>query len=65
MTHEWWLSAAECAECRFVLEYKYPNDPENLVLHLQAQKDALYAAAVAAFGPEPIKAIIEVMEAKK
>ena len=46
MTHEPWLTAAECAECRFVLEYKYPNDPENPVQHLQAQKDALAELAI-------------------
>ena len=58
MKHDVTVSAAECAECKLqrVLGRKYVPPAE----HLQAQKDAAYAAMKAALGPEPIKVLIAV-----
>ena len=70
MTHDVTVSAAECGKCNGDIAQWTTREKESWVHmvhfeHLKAQKDALWQAAVAAFGPEPIKAIIEVMEAKK
>ena len=56
MTHEWWLSSAECAECKRLTRAGLDWAAEA---HLQAQKDAAYAAMEAAFGPEPIKYLLQ------
>ena len=66
MTHDVTVSAAECAECVAADPMGSPM-PYGLSMlrrakeieHIQAQEDALYAAAVAAFGPEPIKRLID------
>ena len=64
MTHEPWLTAAECAECNTGHAAWHEGQEREAFIHilhsahLQAQKDALYAAAVAAFGPEPIKVML-------
>ena len=63
MTHDVTVSAAECAECKVPsivrgTEIEGQEADARYRAHLQAQKDALYAAAVTAFGPEPIKVML-------
>lgn len=64
MTHDVTVSAAECGKCNGDIAQWTTREKESWVHmvhfeHLKAQKDALWDAAVAAFGPEPIKFIIE------
>ena len=63
MTHDVTVSAAECGKCNGDIAQWTIREKESWVHmvhfeHLKAQKDALWQAAEAAFGPEPIKAII-------
>ena len=64
MTHEWWLSAAECGKCNGDIAQWTTREKESWVHmvrfeHLKAQKDALYAAMVPVWGSNQIEAIIE------
>ena len=63
MTHDVTVSAAECGKCNGDIAQWTTREKESWVHmvhfeHLKAQKDAAYAAMEAAFGPEPIAAIM-------
>ena len=63
MKHDFLKPPAECGECQ---GYRLSDIPEELQYafhmasreHARAVADALYAAAVKAFGPEPIDGIL-------
>ena len=63
MTHDVTVSAAECGKCNGDIAQWTTREKESWVHmvhfeHLKAQKDALWQAAVAAFGPVPLKAML-------
>ena len=64
MTHDVTVSAAECGKCNGDIAQWTTREKESWVHmvhfeHLKAQKDALWQAAVAAYGDNPIKAVID------
>ena len=56
--HDVTVSAAECAECKRDDTAECMSFKVKSVIHRAEQQSALYAAAGAAFGPEPIRAIL-------